>query len=91
MKIKINNSSKTGELILNADMEYVDNKNINQLAVASSTITVKDNKSNLSLTASLLDSVGSFLESWLFNIIPFINGSWSWYLCYQTFEIIKIQ
>ena len=69
VKIKINNSSKTGELILNADMEYVDNKNINQLAVASSTITVKDNKSNLSLTASLLDSVGSFLESWLFNII----------------------
>ena len=69
MKIKIHNSSKTGELILNADMEYVDNKNINQLAVASSTITVKDNKSNLSLTASLLDSVGSFLESWLFNII----------------------
>ena len=47
----------------------MNSKNINQLAEASSTITVKDTKSNLNLTASLLDIIGSFFGSWLFNIV----------------------
>lgn len=68
-KAKINNSAKVGELVLNVNMNYVDSKNISQLAEASSTITIKENKSNLNLMASLIDTIGSFFKSWMFNIV----------------------
>ncbi len=69
VKTKINNSAKVGELVLNANMNYIDSKNINQLVEASSTIMVKDTKANSNLTASLLDTMGLFFGSWLFNIV----------------------